>query len=77
MSDIADVVNSPWPQEQLLTIRDIATLFRVCKRTVERWADEGRLPEPLKINSKLVRYRARDIKRYLDNPFLLYRGGQS
>jgi len=49
-----------------LTKADVARLFRISSRTVERWVEEHRLPPPLKLSAKVIRWRAADIERALE-----------
>ena len=42
----------------LATVDEVATLYCATPRTIYRWADAGRIPRPIKINSA-VRWRRR------------------
>jgi excisionase family DNA binding protein len=37
-------MNAPRPDDRLLTVPEVAALFRVDPKTVTRWASAGRLP---------------------------------
>lgn len=39
-------------EPDLLTVREVARMIRVCVRTVYRMIDEGQLPRPIKIRSR-------------------------
>jgi excisionase family DNA binding protein len=48
------------PLPELLTTREVAEALRVDARTIERWAEQGRLPR-IQIAPKTVRYRVEDV----------------
>jgi predicted DNA-binding transcriptional regulator AlpA len=53
--------------DQLVSKRDTAERCRVSTRTLERWAQMGIGPTPLKIGpAGLVRYWASEVERWLD-----------
>jgi len=57
---------------RLLRVRDLAELLQVDERTIRRWRDERRLPEPVVI-AGVLRWRAEDIDAWLgtcDQPSL-------
>jgi excisionase family DNA binding protein len=39
-------------QGELLTLVEVAAMFRVCVRTVYRLIDDGQLPQPIKVRSR-------------------------
>jgi len=47
------------PIEQLLTVRQVATLVGVCRATVYKWAAQGLLPHIRIIN--VIRIRPQDL----------------
>ena len=51
---------------ELLTIREIAALFRVNISTIYRLVREKQIPAPIRIGSTSTRWRADEIKQYLD-----------
>ncbi len=53
------------PERDLLTTRDMAFRLNVSARTVWRWVAQGRLPEPIRYSSRMVRWRARDLEAYV------------
>jgi excisionase family DNA binding protein len=50
-----------------LSSADVAKLLRLSVRTVLRLLKKGELPEPIRYNQKLIRWRAVDIERYIAN----------
>jgi predicted DNA-binding transcriptional regulator AlpA len=59
------------PQEQeldtLLTVQDVAEILSVGVRTVWRWTALSRLPKPIRLAKKVVRWKASELQAYLDN----------
>ena len=53
--------------ERLLTLQDLAKLFKVSQRTIRRWTDSGRLPEPVRFSKTCIRWRPGVIDAYLDS----------
>jgi len=50
-------------EEQLMSAKQLAKRFRVCRKTIENWAGEGRF-KPLSIEgSRLVFYNLADVKK--------------
>jgi prophage regulatory protein len=54
-------------EDQLLTVEEVMKLLRVSRRTVWRWLAEGRLPRPLRPTCVCTRWKASDIRKYLDS----------
>ena len=52
--------------DMLLTVKDVAELLSVARRTVWRWTREGKMPRPVKLTRRTVRWRASAIQSYLD-----------
>ncbi len=52
--------------DMLLTVKDVAELLCVTSRTVWRWALLGRIPRPVKLARRTVRWRASAIQTYID-----------
>lgn len=46
--------------ERLLTRREVADYFSVCKETIRRWEKSGEIT-PLMINARVYRYRMSDV----------------
>jgi predicted DNA-binding transcriptional regulator AlpA len=57
---------APSANQELLTIRDVARHFSVSERTIWRWVTAGKLPAPLRFSTTCLRWRARDIERYVE-----------
>jgi len=51
---------------RLLRVRDLAELLQVDERTIRRWRDEHRLPEPVVI-AGVTRWRAEDVDAWVDS----------
>jgi predicted DNA-binding transcriptional regulator AlpA len=51
----------------LLTAREVACCLSVSPRTVWRWTAQGILPAPVRPSRRATRWRACDIRRFLDN----------
>jgi excisionase family DNA binding protein len=50
---------------EFLTKADVARLFRISTKSVERWVRDGRLPPPVKLSGRTLRFRQADITKYL------------
>jgi excisionase family DNA binding protein len=50
---------------EFLTKADVARLFRISTKSVERWVRDGRLPSPVKLSGRTLRFRQADITKYL------------
>ena len=50
---------------ELLTREQVAQCLKVCPHTVARWTRRGLLPV-LRINCRVIRYRAGDVQNILD-----------
>jgi excisionase family DNA binding protein len=53
--------------EGLLTVHEVARCLSVSERTVWRWTALGVLPAPVHPRPRNTRWRAVDIRRYLDD----------
>jgi predicted DNA-binding transcriptional regulator AlpA len=51
---------------EFLAAADLAALLRVSKRTLFRLWAKGALPAPVEISTNIIRWRAADVRRYLD-----------
>jgi excisionase family DNA binding protein len=49
----------------LLTTDEVAAIFRVNPRTVERWTSDGRLHR-VELGARTVRFRAEDVAALID-----------
>lgn len=55
-------------KSQLMTIQEVADIFRVCPETIRRWDNQGKLKAVRIGGRKGVgdrRYRESDVKQYL------------
>jgi predicted DNA-binding transcriptional regulator AlpA len=50
----------------LLKVGDVAELLGLHPRTVWRMAASGDLPQPVKLSERAVRWRLRDIEKWLE-----------
>lgn len=50
-----------------LKCREIATLLNVHRDTVKRWAKNGQMPQPVRFSERAVRWRAADIREWMEN----------
>jgi prophage regulatory protein len=53
--------------EMLLSVKDVAELLSISRRSVWRYVKRGKLPRPLYLSRRLLRWRASDVQRYLDS----------
>jgi excisionase family DNA binding protein len=47
----------------LLTVGDVAKLFKVTRRTIRNWIAAGKFPNVIRLGQRTVRFRADDVKR--------------
>lgn len=52
-------------QSQLLSARQVGALLSVSTRTVWRMLSSGQLPQPIRIGTRLTRWRLVDIQAFL------------
>ncbi len=50
----------------LMTVQDVAGLFSVHERTVFVWIANGRLPPPLRISQRILRWKREDVMKLLE-----------
>jgi excisionase family DNA binding protein len=55
---------------EFLKKADVARLLNVSPRTLDRWARSGRLPPPVRLSDRTLRFRRSDIQKYLDDQTL-------
>lgn len=53
--------------EQLLDIKQVATMFNVGPRTISRWVQASLFPTPYRFNRRVYRWRECDIVEFLNN----------
>ena len=52
------------PTDEMLTVRDMASLLRITTRAVHAQRSRGKLPNPIRIG-RLVRWRRAEVERWL------------
>lgn len=52
--------------ERFLTDHEVADILGIGVRTVWKWAAMGRLPTPVRIGGSLTRWKASELKAYID-----------
>lgn len=50
---------------QLLTVAETASLVGISERTVRRMADDGRMPKPIRMGTRLCRWKRTDLEAWL------------
>lgn len=58
----------PSVPEPLLTVKEVASVYRVEPRTIQRWAKTGRLKAVPTPGGRLKRFRAADVEALLNDP---------
>jgi excisionase family DNA binding protein len=56
---------APVDSLELLTVKDVAALLKVHKKTVWSWVSAGVLPGPLHLGPRCVRWRRATIEAFL------------
>lgn len=51
---------------ELLTVKEVGGLLKIHARSVWRLAATGRIPAPLRLGTKTVRWRAIDLEEHLE-----------
>lgn len=52
--------------DQLLTTNEVARLLRVSRVTLWEWRRKGLVPPPIKVGLNRLRWRAQDVRNYLN-----------
>lgn len=52
--------------EQWLTVSQLAELFNVCETTIHRWHRASLLPDAMRVNRRVYRWRASDIEAFIE-----------
>jgi excisionase family DNA binding protein len=60
---------------ELLTIAEVSTMLNLGKRTVCRWAAEGKMPQPVRLARRAVRWRRADLLDWIDRGCPDLKGG--
>ncbi len=48
-------------KQKYMSVRDVAELFNVSDRTIRRWMSCGKLPKPLRMSDRFIRWKAEEI----------------
>ena len=62
---MAGLRHDPPIAPDLLTARQVAERLSMSVRTLYRMANSGRVPRPIRLGRKLIRWRRRDVERYV------------
>ncbi|MBN2294875.1 MAG: helix-turn-helix domain-containing protein [Pirellulales bacterium] len=54
-------------RKRLIPVTEVAVLLGVSIRTVWRMTSEGELPAPVKLSTRVTRWRLSDIEECIDN----------
>jgi excisionase family DNA binding protein len=52
--------------DAMLTAKEVAEILSTSKRTVWRWAAEGRIPKPCKLSNRSARWKASELQKFFD-----------
>ena len=52
--------------DQLLTTNEVARLLRVSRVTLWEWRRKGLVPAPIRVGLNRLRWRAQDVRNYLN-----------
>ena len=50
----------------LVDVRGLAKMLSISKREIERMAADGRLPPPIRLGKRMVRWRLETIRRWAE-----------
>lgn len=54
--------------KELLTVKDLASILIISKRTIYNGVSNGTFPlRPIRIGRRLLRWRRRDVEKYLES----------
>jgi predicted DNA-binding transcriptional regulator AlpA len=57
----------PTTDDRLVSRAEIAALYSVSPMTVFAWSKAGKLPPPVRLGRRCVRYRLADVRRLLES----------
>jgi predicted DNA-binding transcriptional regulator AlpA len=60
-------MNHDPPTDLLLTAKDVADCLSISVRSVRRWTALGKIPPPIKLPSRVRRWRASEIQKLIDS----------
>lgn len=49
-----------------LSAKEVADMLQISKPTLWRWVNEGRLPGPVRLSERILRWRLTDIEEHVD-----------
>ncbi len=67
MNDHTTTLAPDLEAHRLLAVREVAALLGVSVRAVWRLVSAGRLPAPVRISTRTVRWKLAEIRGYIDN----------
>ena len=70
-----NTMNHDPPTDQMLTVKDVADCLSISVRSVWRWTKSGKIPAPIKLGFHVVRWRASEIQRHIDEQPAMVRAG--
>lgn len=53
-------------ESRWVKVSDLCRLTSLSRRTVFRLLAQGRIPEPVRLGPRLLRWRARDVEKFLE-----------
>ncbi len=59
-------MNAVLDRSRLLNIREVESFIGVGETTIKTWVRDGRLPAPLKLSPKCLRWRAGDLEAWVE-----------
>jgi excisionase family DNA binding protein len=54
-------------KSELMTLQELADLFRVSRQTILNWQEAGRFPSPIRISRRYVRWLRSDVRQFLED----------
>jgi excisionase family DNA binding protein len=54
------------PEEKHFSVRELAQILGVGKRTIWRWVAKGILPEPIRYGPAVVHFRESQVREFID-----------
>jgi predicted DNA-binding transcriptional regulator AlpA len=57
----------PADADRLMTILEVASALRCCKRTVQRMVKRGKLPSPIHLSAQKRLWRTSDIRKVVES----------
>jgi predicted DNA-binding transcriptional regulator AlpA len=66
LTEAKATASQPAGLDQLLTTNEVARLLRVSRVTLWQWRRKGLVPPPIRLGLSRLRWRAQDVRDYLD-----------